>query len=272
MANLNTMYPGVANSPDTYLREPLASGGSILYVVEGLVFGTLPTLAVIGDDHTAETVLITAKRADNGYDITRAIEGNAKDWIKGTTVARNFTNKDYKALVDNINVLNTTKAELIDGKVNPAQLPVDKDTTYTAGTNVTITGTTISAKDTIYDDTALETRITAVENREDKDTTYDVATTTTNGLMSSADKAKLNGVETGAQKNTITSVQGRTGAVTISKSDVGLGSVNNVAITAAQVTKLNELNYTRAMTQATYDSLSEAEKDRLDVWYGIYEG
>jgi hypothetical protein len=89
--------------------------------------------------------------------------------------------------------------------------------------------------------------------------------------MSSADKTKLNGVETGAQKNSVTSVQGRTGAVTISKSDVGLGSVNNVAITAAQVTKLNELNYTRAMTQATYDALSEAEKDRLDVWYGIYE-
>ena len=102
-------------------------------------------------------------------------------------------------------------------------------------------------------------------------TTTAVATTTTNGLMSSADKVKLNGVETGAQKNSVTSVQGRTGAVTISKSDVGLGSVNNVAITAAQVTKINELNYTRAMTEAAYEALSEEKKDRLDVWYGIYE-
>ena len=59
-------------------------------------------------------------------------------------------------------------------------------------------------------------------------TTYAVATTTTNGLMSSADKTKLDGVETGAEKNTITSVQGRTGAVTINKSDVGLGNVDNI--------------------------------------------
>ena len=100
----------------------------------------------------------------------------------------------------------------------------NKQDKLTAGTNVTITGTTISATDTVYDDTALKTRIIAVENREDKDTTYDVATTTTNGLMSSADK-----------------------------------------------TKLDELNYTRAMTQAQYEELSQPEKERTDVWYGIYE-
>lgn len=39
-----------------------------------------------------------------------------------------------------------------------------------------------------------------------KDTTYDVATTASSGLMSAADKAKLNGVESGAQENVIESV------------------------------------------------------------------
>ena len=39
-----------------------------------------------------------------------------------------------------------------------------------------------------------------------KDTTYDVATTTASGLMSAADKAKLNGMESGAQENVIESV------------------------------------------------------------------
>ena len=43
-----------------------------------------------------------------------------------------------------------------------------------------------------------------------------------------AEKTKLDGIETGAQKNTITSVQGRTGAVTVSKSDVGLSNVDNI--------------------------------------------
>ncbi|NLY08526.1 MAG: hypothetical protein GXZ11_01285 [Tissierellia bacterium] len=40
---------------------------------------------------------------------------------------------------------------------------------------------------------------------------------------------------------------------------------------AEEKTKLGELNYTRAMTQAQYDALSTAEKNRTDVWYGIYE-
>lgn len=53
------------------------------------------------------------------------------------------------------------------------------------------------------------------------------ATTAADGAMSKADKAKLDGVETGAQKNAVTSVAGRTGAVVVSKSDVGLSSVNN---------------------------------------------
>jgi hypothetical protein len=43
-------------------------------------------------------------------------------------------------------------------------------------------------------------------------------------------KNKLDGIEAGAQVNTVTSVAGKTGAVTLSKSDVGLGSVQNYGI------------------------------------------
>lgn len=59
------------------------------------------------------------------------------------------------------------------------------------------------------------------------DTTYENATETKAGLMSSADKAKLNGIETGAEKNVVTSVAGKTGAVALDKSDVGLGNLTN---------------------------------------------
>ena len=41
--------------------------------------------------------------------------------------------------------------------------------------------------------------------------------------------AKLNGIEAEAQKNTVTSVAGKTGAVTLTKNDVGLGNVTNDA-------------------------------------------
>jgi len=43
-----------------------------------------------------------------------------------------------------------------------------------------------------------------------------------------AEKNKLAGIEAGAQVNTVTSVAGKTGAVTVSKSDVGLSNVDNV--------------------------------------------
>ena len=59
------------------------------------------------------------------------------------------------------------------------------------------------------------------------DTTYENATDITSGLMSSADKAKLNGIETGAEKNVVKSVSGKTGVVVLDKSDVGLGNLTN---------------------------------------------
>ncbi|WP_446662941.1 tail fiber protein [Geobacillus sp. CCR] len=48
-----------------------------------------------------------------------------------------------------------------------------------------------------------------------------VATPTTLGAMSASDKTKLDGIEPGAQRNTVTSVNNKTGAVTLTASDVG---------------------------------------------------
>ena len=66
-------------------------------------------------------------------------------------------------------------------------------------------------------------------------TTYNDATTSAHGLMTAAMVSKLNGIASGAQVNSVTSVAGRTGAVTLSKSDVGLGSVDNTADSAKSV-------------------------------------
>ena len=63
--------------------------------------------------------------------------------------------------------------------------------------------------------------------REDENTTYSNATTSTAGLMSSGDKTKLNGIAAGAQVNTVTGVKGaaeasyRTGNVSISPANIG---------------------------------------------------
>lgn len=61
----------------------------------------------------------------------------------------------------------------------------------------------------------------------------DDASTTAAGWMSKDDKLKLNGIETGAQVNTITGVKGgsetnyRTGNVNITASNIGLGNLTN---------------------------------------------
>lgn len=116
MTKLNTMYKGVVNSPETYLKENLAAEGAVIYVADGSVFGELPNLAVIGDDQTAETILVKVKRSDGGYDVDRAVEGQKKDWQKATIIARNFTNYDYQQLIDNINILNDDKVDKVEGK------------------------------------------------------------------------------------------------------------------------------------------------------------
>lgn len=61
------------------------------------------------------------------------------------------------------------------------------------------------------------------------DATISAATTSVAGVMSGTDKTKLDGIEAGAQVNTVTSVSNKTGAVTLTKSDVGLGSVDDTS-------------------------------------------
>lgn len=95
--------------------------------------------------------------------------------------------------------------------------------------------------DTVYDDTSIKASIKAntdalgghtvksnvPADARFTDTTYSVASTSTSGLMSSDDKTKLNGIEAGAQVNAVISVNDKTGAVTLTKDDLGLGSVDN---------------------------------------------
>lgn len=116
MTNLQTMYPGVANSPDTFLKEDLAKNATVMYLSDGSVLGTLPTLAVIGGGADAETVLVTSTRSDGGFTIKRGVEGEQKAWKKADLVARNWTNKDYEAVRANIEAVNTGKVDKVTGK------------------------------------------------------------------------------------------------------------------------------------------------------------
>lgn len=77
--------------------------------------------------------------------------------------------------------------------------------------------------------TAVAATTVSVESDTGTDAIIQGATTTVAGVMTAADKTKLNSVASGAQVNTVNSVAGRTGAVVLTKGDVGLGNVDNTS-------------------------------------------
>lgn len=109
--------------------------------------------------------------------------------------------------------------------------------TLVAGSNITITTNDVGDSITITGTSNGTTNVSithgatnvSVNSDTGNDGTINSATTTTAGVMSSADKTKLDGVETGAQVNTVTSVNNKTGAVSLTKADIGLGNVSNLA-------------------------------------------
>ena len=46
---------------------------------------------------------------------------------------------------------------------------------------------------------------------------------------------------------------------------------SNRLVTDTEKAKLGEFIYLRTLTQAQYNALSTTEKNRTDVWYGIYK-
>ena len=66
---------------------------------------------------------------------------------------------------------------------------------------------------------------TALDAKVDKVTGMGLSTND----FTTTEKTKLSGIESGAQVNTVDSVNGQTGAVVLTKSDVGLGNVDNTS-------------------------------------------
>ena len=90
---------------------------------------------------------------------------------------------------------------------------------------------TINIKDTTARQTATTasgnatTALNKINELESEKADKTTATSSADGLMSKADKAKLDGIGAGSN---VKSVNGKTGAVTLAKGDVGLGNVANL--------------------------------------------
>lgn len=99
---METMYKGIPFSPQVALADGIGAGDTTIPVTDISAFPDAPNLATIGTDEDGETILYTAKTTDSLSGCTRGVEGTAKAWPSGTTIARNFTNKDFDALQKNI--------------------------------------------------------------------------------------------------------------------------------------------------------------------------
>lgn len=116
MTELKPMYPGIPFSPSTTLTAAVNAAATVIPVESTEGFPDGPNFATIGSDADGEVIRYATKTENSLSGCTRGVEGAAKSWQIGDTVARNFTASDYQSLIDNILSLNEKKQDAEDGK------------------------------------------------------------------------------------------------------------------------------------------------------------
>ena len=119
MAELKTMYPAQANTPETTLAGALTASDTSVTVLDGSILPDAPNILTIGaDTTTAETVLMTAK-AGNVLTIERGYNGTSpRSWTKGDIIGRYFTAADQTAVQENIKALDEGKPDIVASPVS----------------------------------------------------------------------------------------------------------------------------------------------------------
>lgn len=133
-----------------------------------------------------------------------------------------------------LQVVHETSGDLKAGAVTEAHLHDNVQTklnTVASGGATNLAASTSSTAVLVTSDTGTDATIPA-------------ASGSAAGVLTAADKAKLDGIASGAQVNGVTSVASRTGDVTLTKADVGLANVDNTTdlnkpISTATQTALN---------------------------------
>lgn len=161
---------------------------------------------------------------DNTSDLNKPISNDTQDAL------------DLKAPLDSPSFTGTPTAPTpvtsdVSAKLATTQYVTDKIGEFSTGV------TSVSTTAPIVDTGTSSNPTIGIDN----------ATTSTDGAMSSGDKSKIDGIEAGAEVNTVDSVNNKTGAVTITKADVSLDSVSNYS-TASQAEATTGTATNRFMT------------------------
>lgn len=94
-----TLYPGIPFSPQAQLTNNIGAADTIIEVSDVSAFPPAPNLATIGTDEEGETILYTAKTETALSGCQRGVEGEARGWMAGELIGRNFTAKDHADLI-----------------------------------------------------------------------------------------------------------------------------------------------------------------------------
>lgn len=112
MVELETMYPGIAFSPQTKLTAAINESDTVISVESTAGLPDGPNYATIGTDENAETIYYAIKLPTQLSGCVRGVEGLAKAWTIGDVLGRNFTAKDYEAILNNLLALKTSADSL----------------------------------------------------------------------------------------------------------------------------------------------------------------
>ena len=109
---MKEMYKGVVNSPETTITNDISNTDTLIYVLDdSRVPDDLPNLMTIGTGTNAETIKVVSKDG-SAITVVRGFQGIAKSWPTGSIIARNFTEYDYNALIENINTLKADQVRI----------------------------------------------------------------------------------------------------------------------------------------------------------------
>ena len=254
----------------TYVKSVTASGNKIT-VTKGDGSTSSATIDIDVPDYGLATSTSNGLMSSSDFKKLQGIEAGAqKNTVTGVKGSEEDSYRTGQISIskENIGLGNVDNTADSEKNVKSAQTA----TTANSATKATqdSAGQVINAT-YIKDIQAVGTKVTVTRgngtttsfNTQDTNTTYNLATSTSNGLMSSSDFKKLQGIEEGAQKNTVTGVKGsnetlyRTGQINITKDNIGLGNVDNTADSAKNVKSAQTANTANSATKATQDSAGQ---------------
>lgn len=114
---LQTMYPAKLGSPQTLLAADLAADATSMVLNDVSILPIAPNIAVIGSDENCEIVSYSAidSTTNTVSGLVRGLGGStARIWSTGSVVARNATSLDHNRFKENIEALNSGKANTAD--------------------------------------------------------------------------------------------------------------------------------------------------------------